>query len=300
MHSSSLWVNQILEYCTEHNIPVESLPYILNDQKVIPMIRGKGFEFSAYALLKDYLPSEIWDIDKPALNAQFGSHDMDVRVIHKATNQEISVECKMASGDSVKPLTKGPNSPLRIRIKCMRSRTLGDEQAEKLATVLGISAKSVKSHRDSYRPHNFDVVLTTIGNAFYITDTQRNSFVWNPTEYAIEFLQRLGRSTKPTNLKDFAFNKMYVAKSEDIAVSRGSGIRCGRRNCEDKENCGFISNYPSILFDPVTLEVLPPWVELEESESLFEEVVQLKQTTGNQKVILNAIEEAIEDLETDE
>ena len=47
----------IQEYCDKYNIPIENLIDILEDQKVLPMIRGKATEFVATVFLKRILPS---------------------------------------------------------------------------------------------------------------------------------------------------------------------------------------------------------------------------------------------------
>lgn len=42
----------IQEYCRRYDIPLENLVDILEDQKVLPMIRGKATEFVAAAFLR--------------------------------------------------------------------------------------------------------------------------------------------------------------------------------------------------------------------------------------------------------
>ena len=79
------WIAAVREYCIKYNIPHEYLAQIINDPKVVPMIRGKAFEFSAMLYLESVLPAADWIVDKPVMNAQFGFHDMDVRVVHKAS-----------------------------------------------------------------------------------------------------------------------------------------------------------------------------------------------------------------------
>lgn len=46
---------------------------VLNEPKVVPMIRGKAFEFSVLEKLKDIFPGKKWDIEKMLVNAQLGS-----------------------------------------------------------------------------------------------------------------------------------------------------------------------------------------------------------------------------------
>lgn len=44
---SNDWQQKIEEYCEKYNIPISYLAETLLEPKVVPMIRGKGFEFSA-------------------------------------------------------------------------------------------------------------------------------------------------------------------------------------------------------------------------------------------------------------
>lgn len=53
------------------------------------MIRGKAFEFSTYSRLKQILPAEEWTVTKPVMNAQTGTHDIDLRVLHNLTGKII-------------------------------------------------------------------------------------------------------------------------------------------------------------------------------------------------------------------
>jgi hypothetical protein len=80
-----MWRSKLEAYCRDFNIPIEYIAEILNDPKVVPMVRGKAFEFSVLQILKRILSGKVWIVDKPMMNAQFGLHDMDVRIIHKAT-----------------------------------------------------------------------------------------------------------------------------------------------------------------------------------------------------------------------
>ncbi len=82
------WKSKIERYCSDYNIPVEYLADTLNDPKVIPMIRGKAFEFSVMIMLNSLLPSEMWRADKPILNPQLGSHDKDVVLTHLTQGRE--------------------------------------------------------------------------------------------------------------------------------------------------------------------------------------------------------------------
>ena len=52
--------HSIREYCDKYNIPIEGLLDILEDQKVLPMIRGKATEYIAAIVLKQTLNPREW------------------------------------------------------------------------------------------------------------------------------------------------------------------------------------------------------------------------------------------------
>lgn len=263
------WKQKVKEYCDKYNIPLLYLAETMYEPKVIPMIRGKAFEFSAMTVLQENLPADVWEIDKPVMNAQAGFHDIDIRVLHKPTDQLVRVECKLAKKGSYRLF---PDGHSEIRVKCMRSRTLGSARVTDLAPSLGISPEVLSVHNDQYRPSDFDIVLSSIGNAFYETDSESGLFEFRPTEEAKLFLEQLGASNVES-LKDFAFKKIYIAKTEDIVINRSSEVVCSRRNCLNRSNCGFIPNYPIIRFEAQTNRPSNGWVPIEECLRFFENYV---------------------------
>jgi len=52
------WVEEVQAYCAEYNIPIGYLADTLYEPKVVPMIRGKAFEFSVMQALQNVLPSK--------------------------------------------------------------------------------------------------------------------------------------------------------------------------------------------------------------------------------------------------
>jgi hypothetical protein len=268
---SDNWVKKVEKFCQDHNIPLNFLAEILNEPKVVPMIRGKALEFSVMLKLQEVLAETIWQADKPFINAQFGYHDTDVRVIHKQTGKVINVECKLAKNDSFSL----KNKVAHIKVKCMRSRTLGEKKVQELAPKLGLPPQVLMIHNDQYLPPDFDMVVTSIGNAFYKTDPESHDFVWSPTQSGIDFLQNLAHSyQKPiTNLQDFAFNCIFIAKSNRLAIRSENETVCTIRGCTNPTNCGFIPNYPTISFDVETCQIMGPWLPLEQAEILFHEMV---------------------------
>ena len=90
------WEEKVKKYCEKYNIPILYLVETLYEPKVVPMIRGKAFEFSVMMALQKILPKKEWEVKKEVMNAQLGFHDIDVMVVHKPTKKVIHVECKLA------------------------------------------------------------------------------------------------------------------------------------------------------------------------------------------------------------
>ncbi len=269
------WQKEITDYCNKYNIPLEYIAKIIYEPKVIPMIRGKAFEFSAMLTLKSILPKHEWEVNKEVLNPQLGFHDVDVRVLHKPSGSVVRGECKLARKEGYKYIGGDLLSSVHheIRVKCMRSRTLGTKQVKYLAPIMGVSEDVLAIHNDQYLPSDFDIVLCSIGNAFYQTDHETGIFIWKPTPLEEEFIYSLGPK-RGESLKDFAFRKMYLAKSSDLAVGVGTGVVCTRRACRNATNCGFIPDYPIILFDE-SLKPINGWVEIEQAVDFFTSIIKL-------------------------
>ena len=76
-------------------------------------------------------------------------------------------------------------------------------------------------------------------------------------------------------MKNFAFKKLYVAKSSDIQIGNND-IVCTRLKCKNKKTCGFIPNYPIIVFEKGKNQPKTGWVPIENSLSLFEDFASSK------------------------
>lgn len=271
---SHKWQQEITDYCNKYNIPLEYIAATMYEPKVIPMIRGKAFEFSAMLTLQSILPTDEWEVTKEVMNAQLGFHDVDVRVLHKTTGSVVRGECKLARKEGYKYVSGDLLSSLHheIRVKCMRSRTLGPKQVKALAPSMGVSENVLAIHNDQYIPSDFDIVICSIGNTFYRTDHETGIFIWKPTPLEEEFLYSLGPK-KDESLKDFAFRKMYLAKSSDLAVGVDTGVVCTRKACKNVTDCGFIPDYPIIRFDE-SLKPINGWVEIEQAVDFFTRIIK--------------------------
>ena len=81
---------KIKQYCEKYNIPVLYIAETMYEPKVVPMIRGKAFEFSVMTTLQKILQEDEWEVNKPIMNAQIGFHDVDVRIFHKPTKKSFT------------------------------------------------------------------------------------------------------------------------------------------------------------------------------------------------------------------
>ncbi|AUT02280.1 hypothetical protein CLI64_18855 [Nostoc sp. CENA543] len=290
LNQEEQWIKEIRQYCRSLNISTSDLYKIVTDLKVAPMIRGKAFEFSMYSKLKQILPSEDWTVVKPIINAQTGNHDIDIMVMHNKTKKIISVECKLAGKGmfSVAKTSKTgfyKKGDYLIKVKCMRSRTTKTpEKVNAMAQKFGVSPQMFLAHSDQYRVGSFDVVATSVGNAFYQTleDNDGNlMYTFEPSEKGLEFIKKFQPSaTNEEFLQEFVYNKVYLACSLDITVSHNSGVICSKQACSDKHNCGFIPNYPIINFG--NIEELPnniapspinSWVDINNGLDFFESIL---------------------------
>ena len=293
------WQKDLLRLCERFDIPIEYLAATLNDPKVVPMIRGKAFEFSAVKALKKILPEKQWKVEKPTLNAQAEIKDIDVKVTHLPTSKIIRVECKLAGN---KGFRHHPTRKLRgsdevvaasstIRVKCMRSRTLGTSKVEELAPKIGISETALAAHADSYRMADFDVVLTSIGNAFYRTN-DLGEYQWQPSEAELEFLERLHPDHPDPKIG--AFEQLYLASAADLAVGNPNfPLQCGRKKCQAKSNCGFIPNYPSIRFPDGATEPDNEWVSIQKGLAFFQSLVTEPQPLEAKTIVAEQLAEQV-------
>lgn len=263
------WQEKTIEFCSKYNIPLNYLADTLNEPKVIPMIRGKAFEFSVLESLENILDGTNWAVEKNIINAQLGIHDEDVTLIHKPTGRSFGGECKLAGKGRFKIMQ---NMSVKINIKCMRSRTLGIEMVNKLAPKYGLDNSVLLTHNDQYLPSDFDLVITSIGNAFYQTD-DNGLMYWGPTRKEIEWLKFICDSNDESRLQDLAFNKIYVISSKELSVFEGGHQSCTRRKCENNTNCGFIPNYPTLTFNHNERTPSNGWLSLSRITDVLNELL---------------------------
>ncbi|ACK68143.1 transcriptional regulator, XRE family [Rippkaea orientalis PCC 8801] len=256
-------INQLSQFCQSYDLEFEYLAEVLNDPKVIPMIRGKSFEFTVKKYISQILSPQKYEITNPRLNAQTGVKDVDVMIINKESNQTYTVECKLAAKGSFRT---NPKANPYLKVKCMRSRTLGQEAAQQRANSTGLSHELWSIHSDQYRQEDFDFVVTSIANVFYET-TDDGLYQWKPDQEAELFLSKLGITNQQQ-----AFQTMLIARSRELVSNQPNrilyNVNCTRLKCKNP-NCGFIPNYPFIYFNIDTGKPLAPWIYLDQLETLL-------------------------------
>lgn len=265
------WIEALEDYCSEFNIPKEKLAQILQDPKVNPMIRGKGFEYSSLLFLQENLNLDIYEVSKPNMNAQSTQHDVDILVKHKPSGATISIECKLSGKGSFK---KSKNGLYYSTVKCMRSRTLGEELIKQRAPQIGVTVPQLRAHKDSYLYTDFDLVFSSFANAFYTTEKDSGAYIWNPSEDQITFLKKL-LDEDESQLQKATFNFILIAKASDVAPIGGYS-ECTRRDCKRQKVCPFIPNYPVVNFDSNTNLPIEPWYSIYKIDKLLEEVLSKK------------------------
>lgn len=244
-------ISSLRSYCKDHSIQFKHLPSVINDPKVVPMIRGYAFEFDVFDKVKKlFSKTKRFYVEKPYMNAEIFHPDIDIKIFDTQNknsdgeNSSYMGECKLAKNNSFKFRTRSKNYPF-CQIKCMRSRTLGKDKIVQVANRLGISEDLLNSHKDSYRYDHFDLVFTNLSNAFYRTNTD-GKFVLSPSDDEIEFLKLFfNTSNSKKSLKLLRKEKFFSIMKETAPLSINNKV-CNRRGCISNNECGFVPN--NILF----------------------------------------------------
>ncbi len=143
--------NGIVEYCAKYNIPRDNLLDILEDQKVLPMIRGKATEYVGAAFLRQVLDPREWSVDKLNLNPQAGRFDEDISITFRFTGQRFKAETKNAVRGGFKLRSRNVPVP-HFQVKCHKSRSNLTRQS---------------TTNDRYLVGEFDLLLCNVSNAIF-------------------------------------------------------------------------------------------------------------------------------------
>jgi len=226
---------KLLAYCRKYSIPPQHIFDILNDQKVIPMLRGKGLEYSLSLVLPTVLDAAAWQVNKLNRNAQPGIPDEDLEVIHKRTGIRLVVESKSAVRGSMTLGTRSRTHKVpHFKVKCHRSRS-----NKKLET------------NDRYAETAFDVLVSNPTNALYAGATIGEELELIDDAALIEALMQYYNAAGTSTLVEAAAADWRFVLPPRIAVD------------------GFIPRTPVVL-----LTGDPNWQPLNQLETQLTAVVQ--------------------------
>jgi hypothetical protein len=242
MASEETVIAQLKEYCNEHGLDFEMLAEVLNEPKVVPMVRGIGYEYVVINYLSKLLFEDArFAAGKTIVNSQLTVKGSDAEIFDKQANKLIRLECKLAANGSFSMGTRVNNFP-HCKIKIMRSRTLGEEMIRRVAENGVATIAELTAHKDSYLPDGFDFVITNLRNAFYIT-TAEDLFKFSPTEEQWDFLSTFANTSNRVEIDNFLKHTHFYIKATDL-TPKYSHTACNRRGCPNPTTCNFIPNYP--------------------------------------------------------
>ncbi len=228
-------------YCKKYNIRIEDFFSILNDQKVIPMLRGKAAEYDAVFILQQLLPSQAWIVSKLNLNAQPGTSDQDIGVVHRRTGIQLIVETKSAVRGSMTmgERTRKLHYP-HYKVKCHRSRS-----------------NNALPYNDRYLASDFDVVISTPTNALFVGGTVGEEFELVNQPNLIETLQMHYGASDALSLVDATNKDWRFVLPTSIA--------------EDYQGFKVLPRTPFVL-----LSNDPNWLPLSQIEPYLHAIVRAK------------------------
>lgn len=236
-------VKKLKDYCDGHGLEFITLPYILNEPKVTPMIRGIGYEYVVKVALEKILKNDDrFFVRKVISNPQLMVDGNDMEIYDKLLDKTISIECKLAKNNSFKPNDKNGESSPHCSVKIMRSRTMGEKVIEMVAKKGEATVEQLSAHRDSYLSNKFDFVVTNIRNAFYVT-LDNDTFEFKPSEEEWSILEKYFNTTDHKKIDEDLKNLHFYARASDLSP-KGGRFKCTKRECPNPTTCVFIPNYP--------------------------------------------------------
>ena len=195
--------DDIIRYCREYHIPTDYFLEILNDQKVLPMIRGKASEYSAYLAIRGVLPEREWTVTKLNLNAQTNTGDQDVSITHRRTGMQLTVETKNAVRGSFKSGERAKVCRVaHFRIKCHRSRS---------------NIRLARTTNDRYSEDCFDLVISNVSNAIIQGNTIGAQLELLHNEELLDIVKEYYEVGNNEQVLESAYNDWRFAISREIS-----------------------------------------------------------------------------------
>lgn len=210
--------NNIAEYCSTYNIPREHLLDILEDQKVLPMIRGKATEYIGAVVLRQALDPRDWSVAKLNLNPQPGAYDEDVSITYRRTGVRLKAETKNAVRGKFSLGTRSTPEP-HFAVKCHKSRS-----------------NFVKEHNDRYEVGDFDVLLSNVSNAIFRGKSLDRGLPLIDNTEALDWLKRFYDVSTDDELRRCTYDDWRVCLPVTIALDDQTMPRTPRVLMESDPN----------------------------------------------------------------
>ena len=205
MPSNRKIVADLNEYCTLYNVPLEQLINILEDQKVLPMIRGKAVEFMGAKTLEKTLARE-WSVINLNLNPAPGTDDEDISITYLRTGQRFRTETKSATRGSFKLKGNNCKQP-HFTVKCNKSRKTYDQ-------------KRGFTH-DHFEASKFDLLMCNLSNALFRGKETARGLHFIKAPEALEWLKEFYKVNTDEELRAKAYGDWRICFPGDIALDNG-------------------------------------------------------------------------------
>ena len=229
-------LEDLQRYCEFYGIPFAHLPAILADQKVLPMLRGKGLEYYAFDRLQKLLPENRWSLQKLNVNAQPGASDVDLLVTHQETRVEIIVETKTPWRDSFRLSARSKPYP-HFRVKCHKSRSNTQE----------------RERNDRYLVDDFDILITNCENALRVGG---EGFGFTQDKEVIQFLKRYYSAKEEAELIGYLATDLRCVLVNQIAKPDGTLPRQPEVRWERDPQWKSLSEIESLLSEVVKQKII--------------------------------------------
>lgn len=238
---AKLSIERIHQYCADFVVPEEYLMEILEDQKVLPMIRGKASEYNAYLYLKEKLDPMIWDVQKLNLNAQNDINDEDVSITHRRTGIRLKMEVKNAVRGSFKDANRSKKADAKAKpyfnVKCHKSRS---------------NTKKLETTNDRYLLGEFDIVMSNTSNALYEGGSVDAILTILDKPKVIAYLKEYYGATTDKELEEKCYQDWRFAIPADISDDGVSVPRSPKVMLEDDPKWFDISKLSDKMQEIVT------------------------------------------------
>ena len=214
--------HSINEYCDKYNIPIGSLVDILEDQKVLPMIRGKATEYIAEVVIRQTLNRREWHVQKLNLNPQANQYDEDISITFSRTGKRLKVEAKSAVRGSFNLGTE--RTKIRephFKVKCHKSRS---------------NISKSETTNDRYIADEFDLIICNISNALFKGKSMKPELELIEANATVDWLKGFYQVATDRELIRRAYDDWMFCFPKTIAMEDGSIPRTPFVKIKDDEN----------------------------------------------------------------